>query len=1187
MEPEGESESKTIHDVLDTKLSSESTSDNQSAALDGDKISTIPLADGGPAQNPTNDLKVNVEEAKIPEDFYYDYEELVCKPHITEGAQDQGLHSKYLNLRFAFGYNCQKRDNLHVLDESTICFAAGNYVQFFNLKTREQKFLPTLGGAGVGAITVHASRSYIAVGEKGKEPVVAVFEWPSLKLWRILKHGTEDAFAHLCFSPDGNILAALGAEPDYMLTLYDWRQEKILLRAKAHGQDVFRVSFSQELAGQLTTSGSGHIKFWKMADTFTGLKLQGRLGRFGKTEISDIEGYIELPDGKVLSGCEWGNMLLWDDGLIKLEVIRKGKKHCHGAAVEQILLVEGEILTVGLDGFIRVWDLDTIDTADVSAEHPFLEMEPMNELKAVLNGPNAVGEVPAALHSIVRSMEPEVWFAQDKNGGVWKLDLSFTHTSAQPQKLLSAHSGDVPALAISPVAHMVATAGSDSSVRLYDFNTGVLLGLARFPSPASTIVWGTSETDEQNKLVIVGFSDGVIRLLLVQPPPPPQHGHKPHIYAAELALKAAFKPHVGKVTQIALDVLSKLMVTGGDDSTVFFFDASNDFEPVGFVTVPGPVTYLCFNNEKEDPSAVRLLVSCANGIVCEVKTPIDPNAIDHSKTYKLSLEHAKITRYMRVKSIKSRLRHDEEREKIKLELEKNYKKLCKERQEMALRGLIPEGEPIEPPEPEMPPDEWEEFIPEEPCTINFALYATDNDKDKVLVSRGGYDAGYLYECQLPTSVTETPMDPIACIPVPESDDSPITCFTFSKDRMKLYCGFENGTIRVNVLETQGAITNESLTKYFSYRQHDCHTGAMKCIRLSHDEKYFLSSSEDGTIFCSSIEEPPTLEPATIPVRSTSAVPKTDDIIDPNAYSIEEAKQKLEHDRAVAAAEARKDATRMEIQELRKLFVSVIESNEKLPSSLRLDPHHFEMDEEIRGPTLKANEEKIEIAQKEVAFEQEKTKLILSRVKSYFYQQLEFDLTMVRSFSTDHFISTFPLVQPTPDFEEIRNQLETIRLQSEANRGTSDIGSKIHMDASDKKGDGFDAITNPSLDKVDVKVSGALGDRISRALKRVSERKLRRAKRRQEWENLRASEPGADWEDPDDVAAIEYAKLHIGDYKLKSADDYVVPPQLRMNAFKAALRLLQIKEYVKLSLDIFICFHFYFFADLWTKALVQP
>lgn len=36
-----------------------------------------------------------------------------------------------------------------------------------------------------------------------------------------------------------------------------------------------------------------------MAKTFTGLKLQGDLGRFGKTEICDIAGFYAMPDEKV------------------------------------------------------------------------------------------------------------------------------------------------------------------------------------------------------------------------------------------------------------------------------------------------------------------------------------------------------------------------------------------------------------------------------------------------------------------------------------------------------------------------------------------------------------------------------------------------------------------------------------------------------------------------------------------------------------------------------------------------------------------------------------------------------------------------------------------------------------------------------------------------------------------------
>lgn len=35
-----------------------------------------------------------------------------------------------------------------------------------------------------------------------------------------------------------------------------------------------QVTFSAVLSGNLITSGVGHIRFWKMATTFTGLKLE-------------------------------------------------------------------------------------------------------------------------------------------------------------------------------------------------------------------------------------------------------------------------------------------------------------------------------------------------------------------------------------------------------------------------------------------------------------------------------------------------------------------------------------------------------------------------------------------------------------------------------------------------------------------------------------------------------------------------------------------------------------------------------------------------------------------------------------------------------------------------------------------------------------------------------------------------
>lgn len=46
-----------------------------------------------------------------------------------------------------------------------------------------------------------------------------------------------------------------------------------------------------------------------------------------------------------------------------------------------------------------------------------------------------------------------------------------------------------------------------------------------------------------------------------------------------------------------------------------------------------------------------------------------------------------------------------------------------------------------------------------------------------------------------------------------------------------------------------------------------------------------------------------------------------------------------------------------------------------------------------------------------------------------------------------------------------------------------------------------------------------------------------------------------------MAAIKEAKENMGDYKLKSATDYIVPDHLRMNTEKARIKLMILKELV--------------------------
>lgn len=119
------------------------------------------------------------------------------------------------------------------------------------------------------------------MAEKGSWPNIYIYEYPSLRLYRILKKGTETMYAHVEFSKSGSMLASVGGPPDYTLTVWNWMSQRVILKAKAFSQEVFRVSFSPFTDNILFTSGQTHVRFWKMAQTFTGLKLQCETAKFG------------------------------------------------------------------------------------------------------------------------------------------------------------------------------------------------------------------------------------------------------------------------------------------------------------------------------------------------------------------------------------------------------------------------------------------------------------------------------------------------------------------------------------------------------------------------------------------------------------------------------------------------------------------------------------------------------------------------------------------------------------------------------------------------------------------------------------------------------------------------------------------------------------------------------------------
>ena len=310
----------------------------------------------------------------------------------------------------------------------------------------------------------------------------------------------------MVFSPDGASLASVGSYPDYLLHVWNWMEESVVLLAKAFSQEVYKVEFSPRNPGILYTSGTGHIRFWKMARTFTGLKLQGDIGRFGNVELSDISCFVELPDGKVLSGSESGNLLLWDGNLVKVEISRRNHGNCHSGMVESLWLDKGPagetlVASAGADGFIRHWPFEQIDQAQPEEGRPVASIDCAQEFSV------AAG---SRIRDLYRGADR--WIVQDDGGALWSLDPQ-AKTSAP---LLAVHAGAVVSVLTSPIENICVSCGADGTVRVVDLKSSRRAASQLFNSPCSSMLWAPSEIDPQLRTLLVGFADGVVRVVALE-----------------------------------------------------------------------------------------------------------------------------------------------------------------------------------------------------------------------------------------------------------------------------------------------------------------------------------------------------------------------------------------------------------------------------------------------------------------------------------------------------------------------------------------------------------------------------------------------------------------------------------------------------------------------------------------------
>eukprot|EP00948_MAST-09A_sp_MAST-9A-sp1_P001597 g1597.t1 len=1034
-------------------------------------------------------------------------------------------------------FNAKRPNNLVFLEREKriLLTIAGNAVHILSpeegsLETGKvprmnRKFLFGVEGAGVGAVAVHPNEKYFAIGERGTSPRVFIFEYPSFKLTKVLTNGTESAFSAMTFSHDGSQLATVGSKFDYMLTIWDWEKESVIRRAKAFSQEIYSVKFSKYFDGKLQTSGTTHLRLWTMAQTFTGLKLQGNIGKFGKIDLSDVLAFTEIKsNGDIISGTESGVILLWEDQFVRCMIGRPDGEIAHDGEVTHLDIVEDTLISAGRDGFIRWWDMVSILNFEPSDKQPHLELQPMKEVKID-------GEI---VHILKTS---SIWFVQDARGKLLYVDPDGKE-GQNSKSIMESHSGPINAVDASPCDYYAASVGSDCTVRCWNMITNECTFLRTFDQPATSLLWLPKSVDPEGKTIVVGFANGVVRFL--------------KRFATSWHLKDVVRPHTERVNSIALSNSGKLMSTVSDDGKVWFLriDASHTeedhmWQPVGFVDFREPVKCVdWFGDEK-------VIVACGERSIEITYEDVAPSVTANSFDLSVSLhmeEHL-----WRPKPTMKQTEADDE-------------------------------------------DDDEEEINQP--NVNFVKYKRNNIDELYYLSLDGEHNGFVYEQKVSSEYSANEI---------RSHPSGTTIIQHSPSGKFLLTGGEDGSVYVR---------QAASPKY--YVNITAHLGnKITSLCCSFDDTIVFSADEHGVLYShrirplqielhasdaadknkpfpkgeldvKSVKECENISPFTslYPIAEKEGATdkemyaiEAEDVFaaNPDAYSLEDDKLKREEDMKKHDADLKKEQIRENIQTLTEKILAIRKENENAQDGLRLSEEEFNIDVELNAMFLRKAEKGVEELRNSMAYDAEVIRRKCEKLKAKFIENIRVPSITLSALILDLKVDSFQTVSLPETVEKgIEMVQDNLTLQQESakdNERSKRSGRQAEeAAAAAARGDfvtamqirkKIDPLKNEVTKDVDSEGKETKGDaddgektrEFSTIAQREELRKKLRQIRKEKKLMLEKRQPKKTDVDPFDIAMIEYAKNNLGDYKLKSGQNYIVPPNKQMTSQKKRQQLL--------------------------------
>lgn len=405
-----------------------------------------------------------------------------------------------LELKYVYGYrgwDC--RNNIGFADSSNeVVYHIAATGIVLNSETSTQ-IHNTTHNDDILCLAVHPQGLSVATGEIGKRPKIVVWDANTgVTLVTISYH--EAGISHICFTGDGSCVISVGMDTNRIVAVHN-AITGVLIGSGKVGRGVDVYTLSSRGVDYFLTGGKNFVKFWDINPNSCGgsVELSSKTGLFNTEIKSKIIVSSAFLGNDAVTGMSDGVLLLWK-GRAASRFVKghNGAVTCMntlvgsgGAASTGSADVGPRIISGGNDGMVYIWNNQLINiwSLDMNTTTPrTYDPKPVIQAVAAKDGKLILGTKSAEIYEVNI------------------LSRSDTH------KLVEGHfsnKSEVWGLARHPNKHFFATAGDDTTVRVWDSKNNKQYKIVSVESKARAVLYSPDGFQ-----LAVGTTDGKIKVFL-------------------------------------------------------------------------------------------------------------------------------------------------------------------------------------------------------------------------------------------------------------------------------------------------------------------------------------------------------------------------------------------------------------------------------------------------------------------------------------------------------------------------------------------------------------------------------------------------------------------------------------------------------------------------------------------------